>query len=146
MGTRPPLHRELLAMLVPLGLTAILLLPICGAVHRCGCVAPWAGASARCNVHSSSAAHCPWCEHAGLGAAGILLTLAGEGLVYARTRRRHGPWRAALAAAVALPVAMGLAAVLTWLPSDYPHLFVTDARSRLGLPPGPIRCCGPLSP
>jgi hypothetical protein len=29
---------------------------------------------------------------------------------------------------------------LLWLPTDHPHFILRDARSRLGLPAGPISC------
>ena len=39
-----------------------------------------------------------------------------------------------------LAVALLTAVLLTWLPTDYPHFLVRDARTHLGLPKGPIPC------
>jgi len=41
-----------------------------------------------------------------------------------------------------LPPAFAASAGLTWLATDYPHLFGGDLRSRLGVPAGPLHCGG----
>jgi hypothetical protein len=120
--------------------TGLLVLPVCDLLHLCGCRAPWAGGDARCNVHVAPGPHCPWCEHPALGAAVVLPVFTGQWLVLRALQRRasgHGAWAGAVAALVPLFV---LAGALAWLPTDYPHFLVRDARQRLGLPDGPISC------
>ena len=46
------------------------------------------------------------------------------------------------AALVALPLLSVAGGALAWLPTDYPHFLAENARSRLGLPAGPIPCHG----
>jgi hypothetical protein len=70
------------------------------------------------------------------------LTLGGQALVFRAVRRRSATATAALVAALALPPITIAAGVLTWLPTDYPHFLVEDARARMGLPEGPIPCYG----
>ena len=122
-------------------LTGVLLLPLCQLAHRCGCTWPWAGAEAHCNVQRPSGPHCPWCEHPALGGAASLGIAAAQAAAFRASRRRgHTLARAALASAASLCVAGPLVSLLLWLPTDYPHLFGTDARARLGLPAGPVSC------
>jgi hypothetical protein len=124
-----------------LSLSAVLLLPLCAMAHRCGCSWPWAGAEARCNVHAMSGPHCPWCEHPALGGAAAAGIGAAQAAVFLGLRRRgRSLATAALVSAGSLAVAGPLVTALLWLPTDYPHLFVADARARLGLPAGPVAC------
>ncbi len=136
--------RHLPALLVA-GLAAcVFLYPLCGLAFRCGCEAMWLGAAEHCNVQRPMGPHCPWCEHAALGALGFVLTLAFQALAYTYAWRRFRSGLAAgFAALLALPAAAVLAAFLTWLPTDYPHFLTHDLRPRLGLPDGPIRCVRP---
>jgi hypothetical protein len=121
--------------------TAVALLPACHVLHLCGCQAPWAGADSACNVKHATGPQCPWCRYWWLGGAAVGATLAGQGLVYRTARRRRWSRAAATGVSVAsLPAWLLAAGVLTWLPTDYPHLLVENARDRLGLPPGPVRC------
>ncbi len=121
-------------------LTAILLGPVCGLLHRCGCTA-WGG-EAGCNVHQAQGPHCPWCEHRALGATAAALVLGGQLLVFRLTKRRTRPAVAVIAAIAALAPISVLAGALVWLPTDYPHFLALRARERLGLPEGPISCIG----
>jgi hypothetical protein len=101
----------------------------------------WMGAAAHCNVHAAMGPHCPWCEHSGLGAAGMVLTLVAQALLYGAVFRRvPSPVTAGVAAALAFPLAAALAAFLTWLPTDYPHFLRQEVRAALGIPGGPIHC------
>jgi hypothetical protein len=121
--------------------TGVALLPLCGVLHRCGCSVPWAGGASRCNVHNSQGAHCPWCEHANLGRFAAAGTIGGQGLAFLLVRRRGGSMgRSALAAVAALPVALLVSGGAAWLLTDYPHFLVDNARERLGVPKGPLRC------
>src|SRR5262245_41970236 len=105
-----------------LAAVAVTLMPLCHVLHRCGCVAPWAGGDEACNIHDQSGPQCPWCRHWALGGVAVAATLAGQGLVYRSLRRRERSRPMATAAAVAtLPVWMFAAGLLTWLPTDYPH-------------------------
>jgi len=136
--------RHLLAVIALCALAGVALYPFCGFVFRCGCVSMWMGAAARCNVHAAMGPHCPWCEHALLGTAGMVLTLAGQGLLYGAVFwRARSSVTAGLAAALAFPLAAALAAFLTWLPTDYPHFLQHGTRAALGLPAGPIHCVRP---
>ena len=118
-----------------------LFLPLCAVAHRCGCTWPWAGAEARCNVHAPAGPHCPWCEHPALGVAAAIGICGGQALVFRRLRRRGWSEAAAgLGAAASFVVVAPLVTALAWAPTDYPHLFLRDARARLGLPAGPVRC------
>ena len=135
-----------LAFLATAALTAVLLLPLCDVLHRCGCRGPFLGGWERCNVHHATGPRCPWCAHPPLGSAVVPLTLGGQWLVYRRARGRNlGPAAAAAVAAAALPLVVLPVAALLWLPTDYPHLLVPEARSRLGLPRGPLQCGSPAS-
>jgi len=120
--------------------TAVLLTPICGLLHRCGCRTLWAGGESDCNVHLPQGPHCPWCEHRALGATAGALVLGGQAGVYALAKRRRGALVGAVAAIVVLPIASVAGGALAWLPTDYPHFLVRNARGRLGLPKGPIAC------
>jgi len=81
------------------------------------------------------------CEHSSLGNVAYAGTLLGQGLVLrALLRRGRSPLVAGIAASAALLPAVVLAGALVWLPTDYPHFLGENARSRLGLPAGPIRC------
>ncbi len=125
--------------LIVLLVTSVFLYPLCNAVFRCGCGTLWGDADARCNVHAQHGAHCPWCDHPGLGTFGYLLTLAGQGAVFALVRRRRGSIAAATLAAVgALPLAILVSAGASWLATDYPHFLVKDARGMLRIPAGPL--------
>jgi len=132
---------DAVALLATTALTAVLLLPLCDLLHRCGCRAAFLGARTHCNIHHAAGPRCPWCAHPALGTAAVPLTLAGQSLVYrAARRRRLGAAGAAGAAAASLPVVILPVAAVLWLPTDYPHFLVAEARSRLGLPAGPIAC------
>ena len=128
--------------------TSVALLPLCGVLHRCGCRAPWAGGASRCNVHNSQGPHCPWCEHRALGGLAAAGTIGGQGLAFLWVRRRGAPLgRSALAAVGALPVTLLVSGAAAWLLTDYPHFVVEDARARLRIPAGPLRCvvAGPIA-
>ena len=135
-----PGKSTLLAFGAVLILTAVALLPLCAALHRCGCLAPLAGAADHCNVSRARGPHCPWCEHPALGGAATLGTVGGQALVFRALRKRNrSALVAGLGAVAALPPAALLAGALAWLPTDYPHFLAENTRSRLGLPDGPIR-------
>jgi hypothetical protein len=125
--------------LVVLLSASVFLYPLCHVVFRCGCGAVWGAAATHCNVHAPHGAHCPWCDQPGLGTVGFLLTLAGQGTVFALVRRRKGSVLAATVVAVAaLPLAVVSSAGVCWLATDYPHFLVADARGRLRIPAGPL--------
>ena len=120
----------------------VLLAPVCGALHRCGCRPLWSGGESHCNARVAGAPHCPWCEHRALGALAAGLIVGGQLVVYRLGLRRTGPAAAAAVALAALvPLSVVVGAVV-WLPTDYPHFLANVARARLGLPAGPIRCVG----
>jgi len=123
-------------------LTAVLLTPVCGLLHRCGCTVLWSGGEAGCNVRQAQGPHCPWCEHRVLGAVAAVLIFAGQLLGFRVAKRRTSPAAAALVATLTLAPASVLAGALVWLPTDYPHFLGRDARERVGLPEGPISCRG----
>ncbi|MFI4945105.1 MAG: hypothetical protein ACHP85_17695, partial [Burkholderiales bacterium] len=77
-----------------------------------------------------------------LGGVSAVLMLGGQLLVFRLALGRLGLAGAAGAALVALPLAAVVAGGIAWLPTDYPHFLVHDARARLGLPAGPIHCYG----
>jgi hypothetical protein len=134
--------RKALAFLAVAAVSALLLTPICGILHRCGCRAPWAGGESYCNVRAAVGPHCPWCEHPVLGGLATTVILGGQLLVFGLVLRRTGIPGAAAAALVALPLLSLAGGALAWLPTDYPHFLVHDARDRLGLPAGPLHCYG----
>lgn len=134
--------RKALVFLGIAAVTAVLFTPICGALHRCGCRAPWSGGDTYCNAKAASGPHCPWCEHRALGGVVTALILGGQLLVFGLALRRFGLSGAAAAALVALPPLSVTAGAAAWLPTDYPHFLLQDARARLGLPAGPIHCYG----
>jgi hypothetical protein len=70
------------------------------------------------------------------------LTLGGQLLVFRFALRRFGLAGAAASALVALPLVSVLGGAIAWLPTDYPHFLVENARARLGLPAGPFHCYG----
>jgi hypothetical protein len=141
------LRRHALPLVLLAVLAGLALYPACGRLFACGCEAPWSGADARCNVHAREGAHCPWCRHRGLGAAGLALTLGGQAAVYAGVRARSRSAAAGtFAGLLAFPPAATLAAFLTWLPSDYPHFLMPGLRHQLGLPGGPVSCHTPPRP
>lgn len=120
--------------------TGTALYPLCAVLHRCGCVAPWNGGVALCNVHQPGP-HCPWCEYPALGAIALLVILAVQGLVFWRLWKPRRSLVTGLAAAVlALGPALLASGGLLWLLTDYPHFLARDARGRLGVPPGPLQC------
>ena len=139
--------RRLLPLLPGTVVVAVFLavvLQLCSLLHLCGCASPWGGAATRCNVHAREGPRCPWCVHPWLGAVAFGVTMAGQAGVYRLVRRRGASGAAATVAAVsALPLAVALGGAIAWLPTDYPHFLVTDARARLGLPDGPIGCYAP---
>ena len=119
--------------------TLVLFLPFCGVLHRCGCRPLGLGAESSCNFNNVAGPHCPWCEYPAIAAAVLGAILAGEAAVFVLARRREASRpRAALLALASFPVLGVVAGALAWLPTDYPHFLVLDARSRLGLPSGPI--------
>lgn len=125
--------------LVILIVTSLLLYPLCNALFLCGCGPMWGSAAAHCNVHADHGAHCPWCEHSALGAFGFVFTLAVQGVVFVLARwGRRSVLAATLLALVALPLATGVSAGVSWLATDYPHFLVKDARARMGIPAGPL--------
>jgi hypothetical protein len=132
---------DAIAFLATAALTSVLLLPLCDVLHRCGCRGAFRGGRTHCNVHQAVGPRCPWCAHPVLGTAAVPLTLAGQWLVYRAARgRRLGAASAAAAAAASLPVVILPVAAVLWLPTDYPHFLIGEARARLGLPAGPIAC------
>jgi hypothetical protein len=120
--------------------TAVLFLPLCGFLHRCGCQAPGAGGATHCNVRNARGPHCPWCEHPALGGGVAAGTVGGPLAAFWGVRRRRGPLEGALAALLVLPISLAASGTLAWLATDYPHFVVEEARSRLGIPNGPLRC------
>ena len=136
--------RKALAFLAVAAVSALLLTPICGLLHRCGCQAPWSGGETYCNARSAAGPHCPWCEHRVLGGASAAFIIGGQLLVFGRALRRLRLAAAATAALVVLPLMSVAVGALAWLATDYPHFLVQDARSRLGLPAGPLHCYGGL--
>lgn len=121
--------------------TGVALLPLCGALHRCGCRVPWEGGRSRCNVHNLQGPHCPWCEYEALGGLATAGTIGGQGLVFLWVRRRSGSTgRGALAAIGALPFTLLASGAAAWLLTDYPHFVLENARERLGVPKGPLHC------
>jgi hypothetical protein len=117
-------------------------MPVCNVLHRCGCRQLWEGGESHCNSRVAGREHCPWCEHRVLGGIAAFGIVGGQLLVYRLALRRSGPAAAAaLALAALVPLSVGVG-VLVWLPTDYPHFLATDARARLGLATGPIRCVG----
>ncbi len=120
--------------------TAVLLTPLCGLLHCCGCTALWSGGESSCNVRLSQGPHCPWCEHRLLGAAAAALILGGQAVVFRFMRQRSGTAVAMGVAFLALAPVSVLAGAVAWLPTDYPHFLVRDARTHLRLPKGPIPC------
>lgn len=135
---------SLLALGAVLLASVLAYMPFCSVAHRCGCSWAWAGADAACNARHAAGPHCPWCEHRALGAIAGLAILGGECWVFQRLRQRGcSPIRAGLGAAASFTVIAPVTATLLWLPTDYPHLFLRDARTRFGLPAGPVHCDAP---
>jgi hypothetical protein len=128
------------AVIVVVAVTSVFLYPLCHMVFRCGCETMWGGAGERCNIHAKAGEHCPWCEDPLLGRTGFvfILALQAAAFVLARSRKLSVP-AATLAAVAMLPVAVLLSGGASWLATDYPHFLVKDARTRLGVPAGPIR-------
>jgi len=127
------------AVLLGIVLVASLALftPLCGFVHRCGCRMT----EARCNIANETGPHCPWCQHRALAGAVLgTILVAQAGAAWAL--RKRAPSRQAAGALAAFPVAGVLASALAWLPTDYPHFLVLDARAKLHLGDGPIGCWG----
>jgi hypothetical protein len=140
-------RRFLLPALGLCAVTGLLFYDLCNAIYRCGCRSLWTEAARHCNVHAAHGPHCPLCEHAALGAAVFGLTLGGQALVLWLLRRRRVSLAAAtLAAALAVPVAAVPPALGVWLLTDYPHFLAREARARLGVPAGPLRCAGAAIP
>jgi hypothetical protein len=128
------------AAVVIVAVTSVFLYPLCHVVFRCGCETMWGGAAEHCNVHAKAGEHCPWCEDPLLGSIGFVLILALQGTAFALARSRKLSVPAAtLAAVAALPVAVLLSGSASFLATDYPHFLLEDARTRLGVPAGPIR-------
>jgi hypothetical protein len=123
--------------------TGAALYPLCNLLHRCGCVALWAGGAAACNVHLAAGPHCPWCEQPVLGGLATIGILGVQWLVLWMLRRRGAPLAAATAGALVSlgPALLALGGVL-WLATDYPHFLALDTRRRLGVPAGPVSCHG----
>jgi hypothetical protein len=129
--------RALAVLALALVLTAALFTPFCGLVHRCGCRLT----EARCNIANPTGPHCPWCQHRVLGAAVFAGVVLAEGGVAWATRRKSLAAQSAATLAT-FPVVGLVFSALAWLPTDYPHFLVLDARSALHLPAGPISCHG----
>jgi hypothetical protein len=119
-------------------LTLFLFTPFCGLLHRCGCRPIGLGAESSCNFNNVGGPHCPWCEHPAIAGVVAAAILAAEAAAFALARRRWSRTRAALVALASFPVVGVVAGALAWLPTDYPHFLVLDARAKLGLPAGPI--------
>lgn len=133
----------LLAFVALAAVTAAALYPLCNLLHRCGCVALWAGGAAACNVHAAVGPHCPWCEHPALGALAMLGILGSQALVLRALSRRGAPLGVAMAGALAsLAPALLLTGAVLWLVTDYPHFLAFHTRTRLGVPGGPVSCHG----
>ena len=114
----------------------VLFTPICGALHRCGCQAPWSGGKTYCNIKQATGPHCPWCEHPALGGVSAALMLGGQ-LWF-----RLALGRLALAGPQAPPSSRFLRAVVAGGspgPTDYPH-----PRPRRPRSSGPARRADPL--
>jgi len=134
--------RRSIPFLAVAAFSMVMLTPICGALHHCGCRPLWSGGERYCNARSAAGPHCPWCEHRWLGGVSAGLILGGQLVVFRLARRRWDATASAAAALLALPmISVGVGAI-AWLPTDYPHFLATNARERLGLPAGPIPCTG----
>jgi len=119
---------------------------LCDLAFRCGCSHIWAGGIATCNFNLEGVPHCPWCEHAWLGAIGFGIATGLSFVVFRwALRRGEAGWRAAVVALVAVAPAQMVGAGATWLVTDYPHWLARDARRTLSMPAGPIMC-GPARP
>jgi hypothetical protein len=63
-----------------------------------------------------------------------VFTLGGQAVVLAwRRRKGASPVGAAFSSAASLPLVIVVVGFLLWLPTDYPHFLLRDARSKLGL-------------
>lgn len=70
--------QRLAASLITLAVGAITFLPVCDLNFACGCVLPWNGAAAHCDIHTPGPPNCPWCHHPWQGyAAMAAASLAG---------------------------------------------------------------------
>src|SRR5262249_17443944 len=132
---------DAIALLATTALTAVLLLPLCDVLHRCGCRAAFLGGRPHSHLHPAPGPPCPPRPHPASGAAGGPRAPRGRPLAGGGARGgRVGAAGAAGAAAASPPVVILPIAAVLWLPTDSPDFLVGEARSRLGLPAGPIAC------
>ncbi len=126
-------------VVVAWALGAVLLLPFCNVLFRCGCTWSWAGGTRHCNIHRRNVPHCPWCSYG--DAAGVALyavlgaTQLGAAALAWRARRR---WPLMLTAAMGGYVVMGALVALGWgwvAAYPWPYASVSPAR------PAVASCC-----
>jgi hypothetical protein len=58
--------------------TAVIMLPMCGAMFSCGCTL--LTAAKYCNIHNPVGPHCPWCQSHAWAAVVFVAMLAAGGL------------------------------------------------------------------
>ena len=99
-------------------------LPLCGAMFRCGCSIR--RGESQCNVHTSGVPHCPWCEggaKAFLPGYGIAMLAAGATLAGVMSRRGTPAWVGIASAIVAYLLLVSVAALVTAKAMHYPYWF-----------------------
>lgn len=108
--------------------TGILLLPFCNFIYQCGCRLPWQGAADYCNVNSSVAPHCPWCEPRPLLLMIIpfLTIFAAQGgtMYLLRKRKKTAIWALLIVATLLFLLTATLNGLVFKFLDDYPYFFV----------------------
>ncbi|MGH9672797.1 MAG: hypothetical protein ACRD44_06405 [Bryobacteraceae bacterium] len=99
--------------------SCVFIINFCDLMYRCGCTFLWAGADARCNIHTPGVRHCPWCE---MGGAGFALVLGSVIVAQAAAcfAAASWGWPARLAAGLAaFPASAGVTALVVGWAKGY---------------------------
>jgi hypothetical protein len=114
-----PNRISLAAALFSVGFSAVFFIDLCNLIFQCGCDHLWAGADARCNIHSPTGRHCPWCSMSLAGSTAGYFGIAIPQFILAFHPRRWTVWRRLGLALAAFPLIGGLEGVALGLATGY---------------------------
>lgn len=93
---------------------SVFFLDLCHLTYDCGCVSPWAGGAAHCNIRAPGPPDCPYCARPNAAYGALFAAIGAQGLIcFVPGRRRPRPLARVVGALLAAPVVIvGLGAAL----------------------------------
>lgn len=119
-----PLTLRVLVFAAAAGVASLLFLDFCDLFYDCGCVSPWAGGAAHCNIRTPGPPDCPYCAHPRVAYGALFGTIAVQGFLAFRPDRGGGARGRGLLARflgslLAIPLVIGAVAGVLGLVTGY---------------------------